>query len=329
MKTNKAQSASADLQTKQSTTNNMNQNKKNDSRVTKQFTIGLLSILLLIGSGALLDKPSSRDARPVGSSLKPLPPASAQNLKAAPRIRGDDSLLDAGAVTSHNWSGYAATAPTPTADTVTTVTGTWTVPTVTGTESSLSAVWVGMDGFLDNGDQDTNSVEQLGTMQALTIISVTRGHKTTVSTVSSYFAWVEMWPAPTVVLSQTTYPVEPGDTITASVTYSESEGAFVRAMTSSRGWTYMDVVSWAVPERMTAEWVVEAPSTSGMVDPLADFGTVTFTDCSATINGITGPISDFNWDAITMLTTSGAAVRAVPSGLSGDGSGFSVTWKHN
>jgi hypothetical protein len=66
-----------------------------------------------------------------------------------------------------------------------------------------------------------------------------------------------------------------------------------------------------------------------MVDPLADFGTVTFTDCSATINGITGPISDFNWDAITMLTTSGAAVRAVPSGLSGDGSGFSVTWKHN
>ncbi len=166
-------------------TNNMNRTKENDSRVTKKFTIGLLSILLLIGSGALPDKPSSRNPRPVGSSLKPLPPGAAQDLKAARRIPADDSLLDAGAVTSHNWSGYAATAPTPTADTITAVTGTWTVPKITGTESSLSAVWVGMDGFLDNGDQDTNSVEQLGTMQELTVTSVTRGHKTTVSTVSS------------------------------------------------------------------------------------------------------------------------------------------------
>jgi hypothetical protein len=304
---------------------------KNERHVTKKFTIGLFSILWVVAVGSLANKPSGRNLHQVGSSVTPLPPLCAQNLKAAPRIHGDDSMLDAGAVTSHNWSGYAVTAPTPTADTVTAVTGTWTVPKVTGAVTSDSAVWVGMDGFLDNGDHDSNSVEQLGTVQAQTVISVRHGHKTTVSTVSTYFAWVEMWPGPMTVLSQSTYPVEPGDTITASVTYSESQAVFIRAMNSSRGWTYMDVVSWAVPERMTAEWIVEAPSNGGEVDPLADFGTVAFTDCSATINGFTGPISDvnFNGDAVTMLTTNGTTIRAVPSGLSTDGSGFSVAWEHN
>ncbi len=80
-------------------------------------------------------------------------------------------------------------------------------------------------------------------------------------------------------------------------------------------------------QRLSAEWIEEAPW-SGSVLPLADFGTVSFSDCSATMNGETGGIDDSLWqyDSITM-ETSGGADKAVPSALA-DGASFTVTWSH-
>jgi hypothetical protein len=80
---------------------------------------------------------------------------------------------------------------------------------------------------------------------------------------------------------------------------------------------------------MSAEWVVEAPSSQFGVLPLADFGTVTFTGCEAKISGVTGPISDFAWDEVTMVTSNGRTVKAQPSALAANGSSFSVTWHHD
>ena len=84
----------------------------------------------------------------------------------------------------------------------------------------------------------------------------------------------------------------------------------------------------AAGSTLAAEWVVEAPSSSGGVLPLANFGTATISGASATLNGHTGAINDGAWqnDKIDMVNSSGA-VKAATSGLGSGGSSFSVTWQ--
>ncbi len=56
---------------------------------------------------------------------------------------------------AYNWSGYAVTSSSP----YTSVTGQWTVPSVTGPNGSYSAAWVGIDGF-KNGSLIQTGTEQ-------------------------------------------------------------------------------------------------------------------------------------------------------------------------
>jgi hypothetical protein len=69
--------------------------------------------------------------------------------------------------------------------------------------------------------------------------------------------------------------------------------------------------------------IAEAPSSSGGVLPLTNFGTANFS--AAMANG--QAIGSFKPDKITMATSSGT-VKASPSSLSG-GTAFSVAWKHS
>src|SRR5271166_4368093 len=66
-------------------------------------------------------------------------------------------------VYSTNWSGYGAATnlSAPATGSVTAVSGSWVVPTVTGSRRGTvySAAWVGIDGLSDS------TVEQLGTEQ--------------------------------------------------------------------------------------------------------------------------------------------------------------------
>ena len=107
---------------------------------------------------------------------------------------------------STNWSGYAAETNliTPASNAVTSVSGSWTVPKVTGKTSEYSSVWVGIDGY------SSNSVEQLGTEQ-----------DTSRSGATTYYAWWEMYPNPSVQITSMT--ISPGDSISASVTYSSGD----------------------------------------------------------------------------------------------------------
>jgi hypothetical protein len=73
----------------------------------------------------------------------------------------------------------------------------------------------------------------------------------------------------------------------------------------------------------SAEVIAEAPSSSGGVLPLANFGTVHFSNSK--VNGQS--IGSFSPVEIVM-ETSGGTVKAKPSALSG-GTAFSVTWKHS
>ena len=217
-------------------------------------------------------------------------------------------------VSSTNWSGYAVESPSQ----FTEVTGTWVEPTASCTTSghTYAAFWVGLDGY------NSKSVEQLGTDSDCTKANS-----------PSYYAWYEMYPAASVSISTTTYPVKPGDTMTASVTRSGT--SYTLAITSSEGWTFSTTQSGS-DANSSAEWIAEAPDTCLLVfcsnAHLSNFGTVTFSSSEAATGGALQPVSSFTTNSgphdITMTTSSGVT-RAQPSALTANGTGFSDTWHHN
>ncbi len=223
--------------------------------------------------------------------------------------------ISQGSFQSTNWSGYAVTA---TSGSVTNAKGSWKVPTIVGTCSSTnqySSFWVGIDGF------NSGTVEQTGTDSDCQ------------NGVPTYYAWYEFYPHPAFVINSLT--VHPGDIISAQVNFNGK--SFTTTITdTTTGQSFSTSARVHSAQRSSAEWIAEAPSSSGGILPLANFGAVSFgTDttgvsstCFATVNGVTGAIGSFgsNVQSITMVTNSGV-VKAQPSSLSSDGTSFSVTWK--
>ena len=111
--------------------------------------------------------------------------------------------------------------------------------------------------------------------------------------------------------------------MSASVT-TTGNGQFTLTISdTTRGWTESTNARLKSAKLASAEVIAEAPSSSGGVLPLANFGTVNFSGASA--NGALLTSSTPGIDAITMVTSSGT-VKAQPSSIS-NGS-FSVAWKH-
>jgi large repetitive protein len=225
--------------------------------------------------------------------------------------------------TSTNWSGYAVETDLsdPATGAVTSVSGSWVVPAVSGTGTAYSSVWVGIDGY------SSSSVEQIGTDSDI------------VNGKAEYYAWYEMYPSASVTI--TTLEIHAGDAVTAQVEYVTTDqypqGAFELSISdTTTGETYSitlpDEISsgqgqaTTKADRSSAEWIVEAPSSTYGVLPLANFGSVTFTDASATINGKTGSIGDSAWAAAAINMVSRSVTEATTSALDSTGSSFSVTY---
>lgn len=227
--------------------------------------------------------------------------------------------------TSINWSGYAAfnqtgfdsnqDNPILAPDTITYVTGTWKVPAVNPSSgNTYSSAWVGIDGYT------SNTVEQIGTEQ-----DVYNGQPV-------YYAWYEMYPK----MSKTIrgFVVQPGDTITASVTY--SGGKFILTMTSSYNNQTFTITQKAnrQMERSSAEWIMEAPWSGGVL-PLANFGAIDFTNCSfSSTSAINQSIpkaqmtdTTMGWvsDRMDMVNASGE-LKDQTSSLSSQNRDFSISW---
>jgi hypothetical protein len=214
----------------------------------------------------------------------------------------DPNIKEAHHNGSLNWSGYAVTGS------VTSVTGSWTVPTVTPTRGGYSyvALWTGIDGY------SSNTVEQAGVM------AVSNG-KTV-----SYSAWYEFYPAASQTIQSIT--VNPGDSVTVTVSYSGNNlfTISVTDISSKTGvtQTYNTQGTVAGAARSSAEWIVERPSIGGSITKLANFGTATFSGCAPTGISLSSPIS------ITMVNNKGQTL-AKPGTLTtaADGSyGFSVQY---
>ena len=217
-----------------------------------------------------------------------------------------------GGVESENWSGYAVTGSD-----FTSARGSWVEPTVncTKTPNAYAAFWVGIDGY------SSSTVEQTGTLAYCDGATAT------------YYAWYEFYPNPLEIIS--TITVTPGNKFVAEVIYNGSVFT-TRVTDESTGESYakQEKVSGAL--RSSAEWIAEAPASSGGILPLADFGTASFGEKysdvgetnDATDSTLTGPIGAFgnSVEAITMVSSS-SALEAVPSALIYHGTSFTVAWK--
>jgi MBG domain (YGX type)/Bacterial Ig-like domain (group 3)/MBG domain len=236
--------------------------------------------------------------------------------------------------TNPTWSGYVAEATPLKTDSVEAVSGTWTVPSVAPSTTGAVAEWVGIDGY--NGD----TVEQIGTEEYYDNYT----HNTFA------YAWWEMYSTGAKQPQQDLFNastntgllVRSGDSMTASVqdiTSGNDAGDFVLSIVdSTTGQSFSTPPMASSPTQSPtalddeAEWIVEAPSTtiSGVtsVDPLANFGSVTFTGASATIDGVTGPIDDPAWQLVPLniVDTNGGEDATAPLVDSGSTSGFSVSF---
>ncbi len=228
------------------------------------------------------------------------------------------TLLPSPGSASQNWAGYVVRAS---AGSVADVKGSWVVPAIQGpcpSTDAFSAFWVGIDGL------GSTTVEQTGT------------DSDCVKGAPLYDAWYEFFPA--TAHTRSSVPVHPGDAISAEVRY--SGGSFTVTLADlTTAASFSKSMQDSGAQRLSAEWIAEAPSSGGGVLPLADFGTVSFGydytgvagSCSATVGGTSGalgmfPSAGFPLVALAMETGSGAT-KAATSLVSSDGTSFSVTWE--
>ena len=182
---------------------------------------------------------------------------------------------------SSNWSGFELHGGGQTYDWVT---GTWTVPNVTGEANKItySSFWIGLDGA------GTPDLVQAGTQQQNVTISFL-GLSWSFST---YYAWTQFLPQQQFEQQITNFPVHPGDQIICQVWVANtgqmpalngSNGVFllINETTSvSTGYMYTARGSTTVAGA-AAEWVMERPTVNGSLPDLADYGMAQLTDAVA------------------------------------------------
>ena len=224
---------------------------------------------------------------------------------------------------STNWSGYIA--GNGRTRQVTCVEGAWIEPVVTCPKSGTTdvAIWVGLDGSSSNHlGNAAIGPEQVGTQ-----VDCHDG-------APSHGAWWETVPSldHAIDFGDVIVPAA-GDHMWAQVSYGTH--GFTMTLTDLTS-QETDSVTQQVKgaPRLTAEWIVEAPSeacgkATCPVLALARFPKIVFTGGLAVIAGRLGSIGDRHWsrDEITDVTNGGTH-RTTVSGLASKGQSFTVTWHH-
>lgn len=207
-------------------------------------------------------------------------------------------------VRSDNYSGYAAQSiDQPQATHYRSASMSWSVPSVqcAAGETSASGVWAGMTGI-----SDKSQLAQTGTASGC------QGGS------PIYYAWWEMFPAPAHLI---TMPLQPGDQMTATVSYQSGQFQLTLDNTSEHG-HFTTTQSGTDNDTFLAECIVEAPAfTDTTLAPLSNFGTVS-ASCQANNQpiGVTGPQN-------LVFQMVGTQQHATTSSLDAQGTNFTVQWK--
>jgi hypothetical protein len=260
--------------------------------------------------------------------------AGANSTKAAALTYGGERVTATGPTeVSSNWSGYTLTSADPAGTTAfSDVTGTWVQPKVSCRVGRRDAVafWVGLGG----NSEGSNALEQLGTAAECNGLS----------TKPRYSVWWEIIPAASVEVK---LKLSPGDKVTAAVLVNDNQ-VTMSLKNVTHGTRFTKTVTVPQVDTASAEWIVEAPSNCDAVGqcrvvPLTKFGTVAFSNAAAIGDGVPDTLASPTWalNPITLITggagsglfgdQTGASsgVGAVPSGITSDGRGFTVTWRPN
>jgi Peptidase A4 family len=218
-------------------------------------------------------------------------------------------------IESTNWAGYEVT-PSPLS--ISSIQGTWTVPTIAASSTNTaSATWLGIGGGCV--DPPSCLVTEPTLIQAGTEEDNTSGTQ-------SYSAWWEALPAPSEPLSGGpissggSYDVAPGDVVTVTISASPNvlwSIALQDVRSGSVYWTFDQTVPY-VEAGLTAEWIEESPLEAGTGGagqlPLSDFGQITFSGLE-----INGAAPTLNAEDELIMTNSSGTILAQPSAPQGDG----------
>ena len=219
----------------------------------------------------------------------------------APSGGGSSSYTPTNYYSSSNWAGYMVQDKT---SSINTVSGSWKVPSVTGTVSpscnpnltncySVDAAWIGIGGV------NSNSLIQTGTIDSID----QNGNK-------YYFAFYELLPDYATQIPALS--VGPGDTISASIKQLSLGSWTISISDLTTGQNYFTSVSYGASDstlNSSAEWIEEDPmQADGTLFPFNKFSAVYFTNCNATMAGTKSNLSVLKPDGI-ILTDSVTRTR--------------------
>jgi hypothetical protein len=210
---------------------------------------------------------------------------------------------------SFDWSGYSVASdlnnPQPE---VTSINASWTVPEIkVSTEDAYCAVWIGVGG------QFENTLIQAGTEQD------------SINGRGKYSAWYELLPDQAVTIDS--LGVSAGDRISASISLSNPTANTwsIEIHDVTDGQSFQKSLIYA-SSMLSAEWILERPTVNNRVSTLANFGEITFTGCTATMDSRVGTISSFASIQLIMYNRQNIALVSVSPFASND-SLFTVNFR--
>ncbi|KAL1701710.1 peptidase A4 family-domain-containing protein [Schizophyllum commune] len=218
------------------------------------------SIVLLCSAVAVLGRPSTFLER--------------AERRGYPAIRTPSSTAAAasGTATSGNWAGLVLEAP-PAGENLTEITGTFTVPSLARSSYTAACAWIGIDGW------------EGSTTDALFQAGVDFWMEDGELTYNAWYEWV-----PDSSWNFTDFAVSEDDVMKFTLTAANDSAGSISVENQSTGQsTSIDLTAPPIPNAKThlalqnAEWIMEDFFWYGQV-PLADFGSIQFTDASAKTN---------------------------------------------
>lgn len=199
---------------------------------------------------------------------------------------------------SRNWAGYVADNGTYTG-----VSGTWTVPEVSGDMSGADATWVGIGGVT------SHDLIQVGTQA-----TVEENGRV------SYEAFWETLPD---ISQPFSMDINPGDAISATV-QRQPNGQWHIALENKSNHQKSTITIPYDSSLSSAEWIEEAPSGMHRTIPLDNFGTVAFQDANAIKDSKQISLTDAGATPLAMGDMYGQPL-ATTSLVGSDGNSFSVS----
>ncbi|MEY9934511.1 hypothetical protein ABH926_009179 [Catenulispora sp. GP43] len=245
--------------------------------------------IAVVATGTLAVEAAAPTAHPAALFAGPM----------VPNSHAAHSLLRAQTTTTQNWSGYAAHSGT-----YTSVESTWTQPAVDCSKGDgWVLLWAGLDG------DGSPTVEQTGTGALCSWGQ------------ASYATWWETFPNTIQFYKD---PIKAGDKFTAKVTFQGNAEYELLLTDLTQGWTEDNLQKAASgATNASAEVVAETPKTIfGVLTPLPDFGTATFT--GSRIDG--QPLAAADPDQINLARN--GHTLATTSALT-NGTDFTETWTAN